>query len=97
MTKNYFSLEWAKTNQKKNKPQCSKHQFDSSLLMSNFYLECIPNNNKQNKSFLYNFRALLGKCCSLKFSNKRMSYISKSSHTNATVSITFAPSPIILL
>ena len=31
----------------------SKHEFDSSLLMSNLYLECITNNNKQKFSLLF--------------------------------------------
>lgn len=94
MAKNYFYLEGGKTNKIK-KPQYSQHEFNSLLILY-FYLECIANNNKQNKNFLYYFRALLGKCCSLKFSNKRMNYTSKS-HINATVSTTYAPSPIILL
>lgn len=96
MAKNYFYLERENPNKIK-KPHCSKYQFDSSLLMSNFSLECIANNNKQNKNLLHHFRALRGKCFSLKFSNKRMIDISKSFHTNATVSTTYAPSPIILL
>jgi len=96
MAKSYWGGRGEDTNTMK-KPQYSKHEFDSSLLMSNFYLECIVNNNKQKKTFLYHFRALLGKRRSLKFSNKRMSYVNKSSHTNATHSITSAPSPIVLI
>lgn len=41
-------LSWGGGTNKIKKPQCSKHEFDFCLLTSDFYLECITNNNTQN-------------------------------------------------
>lgn len=77
--------------EKNQKTTRSKHEFESSLLTSNFSLNALLITNK-TKSFC----TISGHYCGtpLEFSNKKMICISICSHTNAT---THAPSPVILL